>query len=214
MSKITKKKQIEELQTIVAAQWRQINKLKLHLGRLVDIDWSDEQANHDEVIAILNNEQPKPKQLDQSVFDGLDEKWQWATVSSIGMPVVYSYKPAGNKARFSDSTTQEMISAGKVMRVDEYDYDATNWQNSLIERESKELTGSDLCRKMLERGDKHVMCKCWCSSYADIEQVVDIVSGFAFELGKKAFAGATHNWDYATPINNQGEPLTAADVGL
>ena len=77
-----------------------------------------------------------------------------------------------------------------------------------------ELAGSDLCRAMLERGDKYVMCKCWCDSYADIEQVMDIVSGFAFELGKKAFAGVKHNWDYAIPINNQGEPLNAKEVGL
>ena len=54
----------------------------------------------------------------------------------------------------------------------------------------------------------------WDSSYADIEQVVDIVSDFAFKEDKKAFAGPSHNWDYAVPINNQGEPLTARDVGI
>ena len=139
------------------------------------------------IIKLENErEQKKLKQLDQSIFDGLDEQWQWAAFSNDGCRHVYLEKP----------------------RCGSY------WEHSLIERESKELTGSDLCRKMLERGDKYVMCKCWCNSYADIELVVDVVSGFAFELGKKAFAGARHNWDYAVPINNQGEPLTAADVGL
>lgn len=76
------------------------------------------------------------KQLDQSVFDGLEEKWRWAAVSSVGMPFVYDYKPTGNRVRFSDDAAQQKIKAGKVMRIDEYGYDTTDWQNSLIERES------------------------------------------------------------------------------
>ena len=172
------------------------------------------EASLDRHRERLGLNKPTLKQLDQSVFDGLDEKWQWATVSSIGMPVVYSYKPAGNKARFSDSTTQEMISAGKVMRVDEYDYDATNWQNSLIERESKELTGSDLCRAMLARGDKYVLC--FVSDFSDDYAVNQskMINLVTHAKGNSIFAKSAR-WKYAVPINQQtGEPLTASEVGL
>ena len=175
---------------------------------------SDVEASLDRHRERLGLNKPTLKQLDQSVFDGLDEKWQWATVSSIGMPFVYSYKPAGNKARFSDSTTQEMISAGKVMRVDEYDYDATNWQNSLIERESKELTGSDLCRAMLARGDKYVLC--FVSDFSDDYAVNQskMINLVTHAKGNSIFAKSAR-WKYAVPINQQtGEPLTASEVGL
>lgn len=79
---------------------------------------------------------------------------------------------------------------------------------------SSELTGSDLCKAMLARGDKYVMCQCWDSSYADIDQVVDVITGFECTAYKKLFAGSRNNWEYAVPINNQGEPLTASEVGL
>ena len=185
MSKITKKEQIENLQAVVAAQWRQINKLKLHLGRLVDIDWSDEQANHDEVIAILNNEQPKPKTLDQSVFDGLDKQWQWAAFDNDGCRHVYLEKP----------------------RCGSY------WEHSLIERESKELTGSDLCRAMLDKGFEYVMCLVGdeCEESASNSETVRVVCS----RGADYFDDTTEDmWYFAIPINNQGEPLTASEVGL
>ena len=203
MSKITKKQlqqSVDLLNKENSSQHDYLMRIKRVL-KSIDID-------------ILSDEFDEPKsklkQLDQSVFNGLDEKWRFAAVDKCG------------EVWYSTHKTQPSVSGTHLspepnansMQAEGY-YDTSNWQNSLIERDvAKELTGSELCKAMLERGDKYVMCQCWCSSYADIEQVMDIVSGFAFEVGKKAFAGVSHNWDYAIPINNQGEPLTAAEVGL
>lgn len=159
----------------------------------------------------LIERKPKLKTLDQSVFDGLGEKWQWAKVSSVGIPFVYSYKPAGRIARFSDSITQEMISAGKIMCINDCNYDASDWQNSLIQRESKELKGSDLARAMLARGDKCVMAKV-CDdereSYRAIGSVVDF-NGSLFRCSDNC------RWGVAIPINPRtGEPLTAKEAGF
>ena len=219
MSKANKKKQIEELQTIVAAQWRQINKLKLHLGRLVDIDWSDEQANHDEVIAILNNEQPKPKTLDQSVFDGLDREWQWAAIDKNSKAWRYREKPYvddGYALWLSDSTEPMKIGEG---------YDASNWKDSLIERSdiakellevdlSSELKGSDLARAMLELGDKYVLC--FVSDFSDDRAVAqaNMINLMTHTKGD-CFYAKSARWKFAVPLNQQtGEPLTASEVGL
>ncbi|MGO3282463.1 MAG: hypothetical protein ACTIKC_06710, partial [Psychrobacter sp.] len=87
-------------------------------------------------------------------------------------------------------------------------YDATNWQNSLIERDKVELTGSDLARAMLARGDTHIMCKVY-----DIDLQHDITHVIrAYSEGK--FHTKANRWTYAIPINNQGELLTASEAGL
>lgn len=212
MKKITKKQQIEELQTVVAAQWRQINKLKLYLGRLVDIDWTDEQADHDAVIAILDSKEPKLKQLDQSVFDGLDAKWRFAAVSSKGYCCVFQDRPV-----LSDLFPGHWQVRGlfKFEGVGD-NYNPSNWQNSLIERDKVELTGSDLCRAMLERGDKFVMCSV---SMADDETALSAetvtLNRIVISLDKEwLYTDTGTRWHYAVPINNQGEPLTAAEAGL
>ncbi len=160
--------------------------------------------------------QPQLKQLDQSIFDGLDEKWRFAIVSSVGIPFVYDYKPTGERVMFSDDATQQKIKAGKVMRIDEYDYDTSNWQNSLIERDTAtELTGSELCRAMLERGDKFVMCLLSDMSHAGAlssskpRLITNFIDGKGFIEDPKDLY-----WQHAVPINNQGEPLTASEVGL
>ena len=158
-------------------------------------------------------EQPKLKQLDQSVFDGLDGKRQWATVSSVGMPFVYDYKPTGRKGFFSDIIVKKMMADGKILQINDYSYDASNWQDSLIERDKVELTGSDLCRAMLERGDKFVMC-----GVSEDGQEDTMLDGYYAAVESVSnhgrFYGYPHEWLYATPINNQGEPLTQSDVGL
>ena len=204
MSKITKKEQIENLQAVVAAQWRQINKLKLHLGRLVDIDWSDEQADSDEVIAILDSKQSKLKTLDQSVFDGLDEKWRFAAVDANSKAFVFSLEPTARSYEWYAESIFDHKEIGEG-------YDTSNWKESLIERDiAKELTGGDLCRAMLERGDKVVLCAV--SDDGDfVDGDYDAIRGVD-EDG--LFESHCSFWWYVQPVSNQGEPLTAADVGL
>ena len=82
----------------------------------------------------------------------------------------------------------------------------------LIERESKELTGSDLCRAMLARGDKFVMCLF--SDGSDEHAIADRTADACINHDDDWFATCGISWVYAVPINNQGEPLTAAEVGL
>lgn len=73
---------------------------------------------------------------------------------------------------------------------------------------SSELTGSDLARAMLARGDTRIMCKVY-----DIDRQHDITHVIrAYSDGK--FHTKANRWTYAVPINNQGEPLTASEVGL
>ena len=75
-----------------------------------------------------------------------------------------------------------------------------------------ELTGSDLCRKMLERGDRYVLCFMSYSNDATAEfhERAEIV----LSHDDKGFYVHDEYWQYAVPINNQGEPLTASEVGL
>lgn len=181
-------------------------------------------CHHKDIIRLESVIEPEPqlKQLDQSVFDGLDEKWRFAMVSSVGIPFVYDYKPTGMRVRFSDDATQQKIKAGKVMRIDEYDYDTTDWKNSLIERDdiakklaevdlSSELTGSELCKAMLERGDKFVLCAVSDESEEFESGTHDVICGVD-EDG--LFESYSAYWWYVKPINNQGKPLTASEVGL
>ena len=133
-------------------------------------------------------------------------------VSSVGIPFVYDYKPTGKRHFISDKNAQLMINLGKVMRIDEYDYDTTDWQNSLIERDKVELTGSDLARAMLERGDKFVMCFVSGMSDAKADSIPKAIT--SFNLLRGLFRANHDIWQYAVPINNQGEPLTQSEAGL
>ncbi|MFK3999819.1 hypothetical protein ACI2I3_00530 [Psychrobacter namhaensis] len=78
---------------------------------------------------------------------------------------------------------------------------------------SSELTGSELCKAMLARGDKYVMCLVSDSSQEDA-----LLDGYSAAISSmtynECFYGYDFTWLYATPINNQGEPLTQSDVGL
>lgn len=65
------------------------------------------------------------------------------------------------------------------------------------------LAGGDLCRAMLERGDKYVMCRSG-SDFIVISGVYD--DGY--------LVSQTGEFESAVPINNMGEPLTAKEVGL
>lgn len=156
-----------------------------------------------QAIIKLENErekEPKLKQLDQSVFDGLDEKWRFAAVDADGRVYVFKSRPIVDGDSY-------YVRAGGWNFVDE-GYDTANWQNSLIERDKVELTGSDLCRAMLERGDKVVLCK----AYDDEEN--DFYYDAITSCSDVYFDSCLTSWSYAIPINNQGEPLTQSDVGL
>ena len=86
-------------------------------------------------------------------------------------------------------------------------------QNSLIERDiakellevdlSSELTGSELCRAMLARGDKYIVCT--------VDYGVVVITGSNKD---GSFFSTDCAYTSATPINNKGEPLTASEVGL
>lgn len=178
-------------------------------------------VNHNDIKKPIQPE-PQLKQLDQSIFDGLDEKWRFAMVSSVGIPFVYDYKPTGMRHFLSDSAAQLMVNLGKVMRIDEYDYDTSNWQNSLIERDiakellefdlSSELTGSDLAVKYFESNERHI---CFVGEDNDgclSDLMIAMVVGYNEYRG---FMTSYNDWfPFVTLINNQGEPLTASEVGL
>lgn len=72
-----------------------------------------------------------------------------------------------------------------------------------------EMTGSELCRAMINRGDKIVLC-----IVRDYEHENDIYYDAITHCSGDYFESTLSSWRYATPINNQGEPLTAAEVGL
>lgn len=170
-----------------------------------------------------NEPEPQLKQLDQSVFDGLDEKWRFAAVDADGSANGFDirvYPRGGDEyglfAYESDyaNSDDNSVHIGKG-------YDTTNWQNSLIERDiakellevdlSSELTGSELCKAMLARGDKYV------SGFGHHQSDDGAVySTFADTVTRYShcFHSAQNSWDYFVPINNQGEPLTASEVGL
>lgn len=194
MSQITKK----ELQRAIQRQESRIDGL---VGLLAKKGYYDKEP------------EPQPKQLDQSVFDGLDEKWRFAAVDG-GTNRVYVYEQKPHLPHGGDywgiyEGLQRFIGEG---------YDASNWQNSLIERDtdkellevdlSSELTGSELCRAMLERGDKYVMCLVF-DDTRNLD-VTYVIRGYHDGY----FHTKRNSWENAIPINNQGEPLTAAEAGL
>ena len=81
-----------------------------------------------------------------------------------------------------------------------------------------ELTGSDLARAMLARGDKCVLIR---MGVRDDKQAKDIgrfaIATSIDESGRfnvMSDQQPISKVDFAVPINNQGEPLTASEVGL
>ena len=149
--------------------------------------------------------EPKLKQLDQSVFDGTSNDKRFFAVDEDGKGWFYRDRPSisGGGRRWMEPDYTPTC-AGT-------DYDASNWKNSLIEREKKELIGSELCKAMLARGDKYV------SGFGHHKSDDGAVySMFADTVTRYShcFHSAQNSWDYFVPINNQGEPLTQAEAGL
>lgn len=71
------------------------------------------------------------------------------------------------------------------------------------------LSGNDLCRAMLDRGDKLVLC-----SVSDDGTYTAYDAICSYDDDYDGFEGATTYWSHVVPVNNQGEPLAAKDVGL
>lgn len=169
-----------------------------------------------------NEPEPQLKQLDQSVFDGLDEKWRFAAVDSNGDAVKYTLR-VEPYIKVGQFVLNDNLATEFSHELIGENYDASNWKNSLIERDiakellevdlSSELTGSELCRAMLARGDEYVMCL-----VSDSSQEDTLLDGYSAAISSitynECFYGYDFTWQYAIPINNQGEPLTASEVGL
>ncbi len=158
-----------------------------------------------------NEPEPQLKQLDQSIFNGLDEKWRFAAIDGErGIVTVFDLRPIPSSCNNYHTNTGE----GNYKDLYELTgYDTSNWQNSLIERDiAKELAGSELCKAMLERGDRFVMCFVSGMSDAKADSIPKAIT--SFNSLTRQFRANHDIWRYAVPINNQGEPLTAAEVGL
>ena len=161
-------------------------------------------------VSDFRKPRPQLKQLDQSIFDGLDEKWRFAAVDSDGAAFAFVSEPTRHGIFWGNSNQSQF-----TRRSGKGAYDASDWQNSLIERDiAKELTGSELCRAMII-GDRD-----WVLAYVSNES--DATALFHknaivvtdFDLSEDAFYCRGENFAYAVPINNKGEPLTASEAGL
>lgn len=160
----------------------------------------------DKIITKLElDNEPQLKQLDQSVFNGLEDMWLYAATDKSGSTWIYSHKPdRDSNYWYVDKPVGREIGEG---------YDTTNWQTSLIKRETTELTGSELCKAMLARGDQYVMCivSDECEESAKSHERIRVI----YSYGADYFEDTSYDmWYFAAPINNHGEPLTSSDVGL
>lgn len=158
-----------------------------------------------------NESEPQLKKLDQSVFEGVFDWVKSAAVSPSGAAYLFSVGK-DDFYNISDKYGFQITGRDKCKCIG-FGYDTTDWQNSLIERDiakellevdlSSELTGSDLARAMLERGDKYIVCTVDCG--------VVVITGSNKD---GSFFSTDCAYTSATPINNKGEPLTAAEAGL
>ena len=177
-----------------------------------DAKYEAQEAGIDESLdrhrERLGLNKPQLKQLTQSVFNGLDEKWRFAVIQNNGFALICTKLPfvAFGGSSWDWNGYSDVVGKG---------YDASNWQNSLIERESKELlevdlsselTGSEICLKLLNL-DRDVMCDVKDGDY----RLIFAHDGEFFISHNK---GERECHKRVTPINNQGEPLTASEVGL
>lgn len=162
----------------------------------------------DQLEKLLSvKDKPVLNQLDQSVFIGLDSKWKYAAIDENGKTHLYEDIP-----KICDSSNLWVNTSGSF-KLFSKKFITTNWQDSLIKREAEaELTGNDLCRAMLARGDKFIPCFTYNGPKDN-----PIVTGhnLVTEFDQKRFR-TTGSFIYhnVIPINNQGEPLTASEVGL
>ena len=154
------------------------------------------------------------KQLDQSVFDGLDEKWRFAAVDKCGEVWFSTHRtqPSSSGTHLSSEPNADSMQARDY-------YDASNWQNSLIERDAlqdKEPRGSELVKKMLKAGHEYLPC-----AVSDVESLaltaplkVVIIKRWLDQKGV-FMDGTGTEWNYAVPVRTRGKEILAheADIG-
>tara|TARA_R110001606_G_scaffold364986_1_gene519663 strand:- start:3577 stop:4191 length:615 start_codon:yes stop_codon:yes gene_type:complete len=204
MEKVTKNARIADLESKLMVMQTQINSLiecgHSHTKRLIALE--PDNPFHGK---FYEPSEPKPKQLDQSVFDGLDAKWRFAAVVADGRAFVFDTKPDLMSCEWD-------VCLYKTCRFIDHGYDTSNWQNSLIERDKVELTGSDLCRYIKSR--KHWVLAVVSDendATAEFHQRAIVVTGITSD-GR--FKCGDMTWRYAVPIDHKGEPLAQSDVGL
>ena len=163
-----------------------------------------------EKAANYRDAEPEPqlKQLDQSAFDHpyVDDRFKYVALNADSQAVFFESKPV-----ISNCLDIWVVHTGSIMPMLK-GYDTSNWQNSLIEREKKGLTGSDLALELL-KNQRYI-----------IASVSDVSDADAIECGNNKLIhkssediftddmGGIYCW--AVALNNQGEPLTASEVGL
>ena len=214
MSKVTKKElqyQINGLAAEASTRHNSIMRIHRALASIgVDIFSDDFDLTEPEP-----QPQPQLKQLDQSVFDDEPPHLRWAAIEEDGSVYLFAKKPFIDLCKWAAGVDEVEVYIGD-------DYDASNWQNSLIERDiakellevdlSSELTGSDLAVKYFESNERHI---CFVGEDNDgclSDLMIAMVVGYNEYRG---FMTSYNDWfPFVTLINNQGEPLTAAEVGL
>jgi len=72
----------------------------------------------------------RSKTLTQAVFDGLPSEYRWAAVDNRGSAYAFDAKPKPFKSDFRDWDFNNVVTISLGG-----DYDTTDWQNSLIERQ-------------------------------------------------------------------------------
>jgi len=187
---------------ILEFMMRQDNKMDVMQKQIDGMDMLLTELNPDIPNAIR-----KIKTLGQSVFDGLDEKWQWASFDKNGSVHKYEKEPFlildmdywGREGRTSFEKIQGLEGVG-------------DWKKSLIKREAVELIGSDLTRAMLKRGDKFVMSLV--SSESDDDYLSDDQPLVVTDFDEYGFYVPDSYYCYAVPVDNNGNILTQKDVGL
>ena len=157
--------------------------------------------------------EPKPqlKQLDQSAFDHpyATDRFKYVALNADGQAVFFESKPV-----ISNCLDIWVVHTGSVMPMLK-GYDTSNWQNSLIEREAVELTGSDLTVQIMNSQKyQAAFVSDESEDYALKHKRTALIDNVYTNGINERFRAGLTGWIYAIPINNQGEPLTQAEAGL
>ena len=87
------------------------------------------------------------KKLTQAVFEGLPSEYRWAAVDANGKAWAFIKKPVCDDLMFCDGDDAKSENVGVF-------FDATDWQNSLIERQDV-LTAADIDWSKAPEGATH-----------------------------------------------------------